>query len=413
MSTGDVIVDKYTLRGKDHFIVLEGKNKGDVDRPRLLKDCRFVSAAETDFFGSMPYHKYVWHFIVYPSPDGAGGLEHLSSTQISLSSGEGHRAQSVLAHEFFHLWNVKRTRAKVLGPFDYLHLPKTGALWWLEGVTDYYATVLPYRYGEWTEPELFDGMVRNYNLVESNPARLTVSANMASLKVADANGGRGNSNGFQISYYNLGWLAGLCLDSEIRYKTGGKHSLDDVTRALYDLCKNNKPGFEEDEIRKQCIRFGGPDLGPFYDKVVNEPGELPLREQLAKIGLKLNETSEPFVDAGFSPAAGFGAVRVINIHGPAEGKLMQGDTISAIDGTSLEGMTRTDMPAFLHTHVEMAQVGTPIALTVMRDGKVVDVSIDPVTSTRPLRTVAEDPAASPEAVMLRRGYLATKKPAVE
>jgi predicted metalloprotease with PDZ domain len=120
--------------------------------------------------------------------------------------------------------------------------------------------------------------------VRSNPARLTVSPYQASFQVAAANNGRGNSNGFQISYYNLGWLAGMCLDIEIRQQSGGKHSLDDVAHALYDLCKDNKPGFEEDEIRKQCIRFGGPSLGAFYDKVVMSPGELPIEEQLAKVG---------------------------------------------------------------------------------------------------------------------------------
>jgi len=414
VSTGDVLVDQYKLRGIDHYIVLEGKNKGDVDRARLLKDCRFVSAAETDFFGGAPYKKYVWHFIVYPAADGAGGLEHLSSTQISLSSGEGPRAQSVLAHEFFHLWNVKRTRAKVLGPFDYLHLPRTGALWWLEGVTDYYATVLPYRYQEWTEAGLFDGIVRNYNLVESNPAHLQVSPNDASLKVADAEGGRGNSNGFQISYYNLGWLCGLCLDTEIRYQTHGKHSLDDVTRALFDKCKNNKPGFEEDEIRKQCIRFGGPSLGPFYDQVVNNPGELPIKDQLAKIGLLLKESDEDYVDAGFTATSGFGGgVRAAAIHGPARGLLIQGDSITAIDGQSVGGLSRSDLTKLIHDHIEAATLGTPIALTLTRDGKEVRLAIDPVSATRKVRSISEDPNASPETVALRTGYLATKKPSVE
>ena len=258
ISTGDVLIDHYTLRGRDHAIVLEGSLKDRINRAKLLKDCRFVSSSETDFFGGAPYHKYVWHFVVYDAPDGGGGLEHLSSTQITLSTGEGPRAQSVLAHEFFHLWNVKRTRAKVLGPFDYLTLPKTGSLWWLEGVTDYYATLLPYRYGEWDRKLFYDGIVRNQNAVRNNPARLEISPYQASYRVDEANDGRGNSNGYKISYYNLGWLCGLCLDTEIRARTNNRHSLDDVTRALYQLCKDDKPGFEEDEIRKQCVRFGGP-----------------------------------------------------------------------------------------------------------------------------------------------------------
>jgi len=240
---------------------------------------------------------------------------------------------------------------------------------------------------------------------------LQVSGSQASMKVADAAGGRGNSNGFQISYYNLGWLAGFCLDTEIRYRTGGKHSLDDVAHALFAMCKNNKPGFEEDEIRKQCVRFGGPELGPFYDKVVDTPGELPLKEQLAKIGMQLTETSEDFADAGFNATQGpGGAVRVVGIHGPAEGKLTQGDTLVAIDGQKVEGLSRPDLTKLIHDHIEAATVGTPIALTVQRDGTPTDVAVTPVSGTRPVRKIGDDPNASPQTIALRTAYLATKKP---
>jgi len=413
ISMGDIFVDKYTLRGVDHYVVLEGDAKKDVDRARLLKDARFVSAAETDFFGGAPYHKYVWHFSVYPAPDGAGGLEHLSSTQISLASGEGPRSQSVLAHEFFHLWNVKRIRSSVLGPFDYITLPKTGALWWLEGVTDYYATLLPYRYGEWKRDMFYAGILSNYNSVETNPAHLKVSPNDASMRVGDANGGRGNSNGFEISYYNLGWLCGLCLDTEIRAESHGKHSLDDVIHALFDECKNDKPGFAEDEIRHQCIRFGGEALGPFYDQVVMRPGELPIGSQLAKMGLVLQQKEEPFVDAGFVAAANRGrGIRVVTVRDAAKGKLQVGDTVQSMDGQDLTTMTPVQVAAFLKEHVEGASVGKSISLVVMRGEDKVTVSVDPANSTRTVRSVIPDASASAEAVRLREQWLVSKTPSV-
>jgi predicted metalloprotease with PDZ domain len=410
ISTGDLIVEHYTLRGRDHAIVLEGSAKSKVDKERLLKDCRFVSAAETDFFGGAPYHKYVWHFVVFDAPDGAGGLEHLSSTQITLAAGEGPRAQSVLAHEYFHLWNVKRIRAKVLGPFDYLVLPKTGNIWWLEGVTDYYATLLPYRYGEWDRKGFFDGLIRNLNLVRSNPARLEISPYQSSYRVAEANDGRGNSNGYKISYYNLGWLCGLCLDTEIRARTNNRHSLDDVARALYQLCKDNKPGFEEDEIRKQCIRFGGPEMGAFYDQVVMSPGELPVEAQLAKMGLKIVEQDQTFADGGFNATAlreGHGA-RVEMIHGVADGKLMTGDVLLSINGHSLDSESGMDIARTLRAQMDGIAVGTPLALTVKRADQTVSVTIDPASATRKVRSVEEDPAANASAIALREGWLQTK-----
>lgn len=415
VSTGPgLIIEQYKLHGKDHFIVIEGAARNEVDKEKLLKDCKFVTAAETDFFGSVPYHKYIWHFVTYSSPDGAGGLEHLGSTQISLASGLGPRSESVLAHEFFHLWNVKRTRAKVLGPFDYLKLPKTGALWWLEGVTDYYASLLPYRYQEWTRDQFFDGVVRNLEAVRANPARLEISPYMASYRVDEANNGRGNSQGYKISYYNLGWLAGMCLDIEIRSKTGNQHSLDDVARGLYDLCKDNKPGFEEGEIRNQCVRFGGPDLGPFFDKVVMSPGELPVEEQLAKVGLKIQESNQEYADLGFSAAPSRQAkgMSVIRIHGPAETVLQSGDVLTSINGKATNGDMRSNATVF-SGEVAAAKVGTPISLEILRDGNPMTLTVTPVSTTRKVHTIVDDPAASPQAVSLRKGWLMTKSVAVQ
>jgi predicted metalloprotease with PDZ domain len=411
VSTGPGLeILQYRMHGNDHYIVLEGAARDEVDKDKILKDCRFVSAAETNFFGNTPYNKYVWHFIAYDAPDGGGGLEHLGSTQISLSTGMGPGLESVLSHEYFHLWNVKRSRPKVLGPFDYTTLPKTGLLWWYEGVTDYYASVIPYRYGEWKQDQFFKNLVRNMDAVENNPARLEISPYQASYRVAEANEGRGNSNGYKISYYNLGWLCGMCLDIEIRSQTGNKHSLDDVARALYNMCKDYKPGIAEDEIRKQCVKFGGSALGPFFDKVVMNPGELPIDEQLAKVGLKVETKDEPYVDLGFiafRSSEGTG-LSVGRIHGPAENILQTGDIVTSINGTSLAGNPRTAGAAFAKLR-DSAVAGSAMSLEIARDGKPMTVTVTPVAATRKVHQIGEDPAASAGAVALRGEWLFTKK----
>jgi len=410
VSTGSgLIILQYRLHGREHYIVLEGAARNNVDQDKILKDCQFVSEAEADFWGSAPYHRYIWHFIAFNAPDGGGGLEHLGSTQISLSTGLGPGIESVLSHEFFHLWNVKRSRPKVLGPFDYLTLPKTGLLWWYEGVTDYYACLLPYRYGEWKDEQFFKNLTRNLDAVRNNPARLEISPYQASYRVAEANEGRGNSNGYKISYYNLGWLCGLCLDIEIRSRTKNKHSLDDVAHALYDMCKDNKPGVAEDEIRKLCVRFGGPELGPFYDKVVMNPGELPINEELAKVGLRVDEWPESFADIGFSafPSRDHPGMRVGLIHGPGDGVLESGDVLTSINGKSLTGDMRSSGMAFIGER-DSAKVGTPLTLEVLRGDKTLSLSVTPVQGSRNVRRVVEDTAASPAALALRSEWLFVK-----
>jgi hypothetical protein len=76
-----------------------------------------------------------------------------------LSTEEGANTIQGMAHEFFHLWNAKRIRPLPLGPFDYTQLPHTGTLWWIEGVTDYYSALLPYRYGAWNRDAFPVGVV--------------------------------------------------------------------------------------------------------------------------------------------------------------------------------------------------------------------------------------------------------------
>ncbi|RZJ37606.1 MAG: hypothetical protein EON87_21980, partial [Brevundimonas sp.] len=92
VTMGAFLMDRYTVRGKPHFIAMRGVAKKNVDRKYLIKACKFISEMQGDYFGDLPYDRYVWHFAVNDRPDGAGGLEHLSSTQISLASGVGPRA---------------------------------------------------------------------------------------------------------------------------------------------------------------------------------------------------------------------------------------------------------------------------------------------------------------------------------
>lgn len=385
----NLIVDTYISRGKPHQIVMRGRPKDRVNREYLIKACKFVSDMQTDFFGGAPYNKYVWHFAVNDAEDGAGGLEHLSSTQITLARGVGPRAVSVLSHEFFHLWNVKRIRTKVLGPFDYTKLPKTGGLWWLEGVTDYYAHYLLHRYGWWDEKTLLDDILSNTNAVRRNPAHQEVSPYDSSYRVDEASNGRGNSNGWRLSYYNQGWLCGMVLDIELRAKTNGKYSLDDVTRALWSMTKNDQPGFAEDEIRKQLVRFGGASMGAFYDRVVMKPGDMALEETLAKAGITLATKQESFLDYGFTWGAGFrGAnVTVRTVSSGGEGKLEARDAIVAVNGTKLEGADGAAMNASMTKLMSGVKAGDTVKLSIMRGEEAMEVSVAAVSAKRPVMVV--------------------------
>jgi predicted metalloprotease with PDZ domain len=411
VSTGDLTVDSYLSRGKTHWIVMRGAPRTKVDRAKLLKACKFVSDMETDFFGdSAPYDHYVWHFAVNDNLDGAGGLEHLASTEITLARGVGPRVVDVLAHEFFHLWNVKRIRSKVLGPFDYTKLPETGAIWWLEGVTDYYAYTLLHRYGWTDDTSYFDTIGSNLTIIRRNPAHKEVGPNESSMRVGEDSSGRGNSNGYLISYYNLGWLAGMCLDIEMRSQTGGKHTLDDVEHALWNMCRDDKPGFEEDEIRNQIVKLGGRPMGLAYDRVVMWPDGMRIEQTLAKAGLHLVEKPESYVELGFTYGGGFGAstLRVTAVSGPAAGKLEVGDTIVGVNGSELGDETGRPMMMAVAMELRGAVAGKAIKLTISRAGKTSKVEVVPAAASRPAYSVQRVDYPTPEQKRLGDAWLAKK-----
>ena len=245
VTMGSYIEERYQEHGREHIIALRGPAKNWVDQQRTLQMARFVTQIETNFFGEAPYDLYVWHSWVYEGPDFAGGTEHASSTEMHLSAEEGPNALQGMAHEFFHLWNVKRIRSKPLGPFDYTRLPHTGALWWLEGVTDYYSMLLPYRHGAWNRDLFLEHAVDQINEVRENQARFEVSPYDSSYRIS-----RENPNNYKVDYYPTGWVLGMLFDIELRVRTNGKRSLDDIELALWNYARTISPALTK-------MRFGG------------------------------------------------------------------------------------------------------------------------------------------------------------
>lgn len=376
---------RYYLQGKPHILAFSGAKADAVDGRAIADACRKITETESAFFGGMPYDKYVWHFNVGEGENWAGGLEHLSSTQIGFGEKPGWRTYSVFAHEFFHLWNVKRIRSKPLGPFDYQKLPRTGALWWLEGVTDYYSGLLLRRNGMYDDPAYFVHILDSIRSQRANPARFEVSAYQASESVAEVN----NSTGYKISYYDTGYLIGLCLDLELRKQTGNRRNLDDVTRNLFRLCKG-KPGFEEGEIRRQLVLEGGESMGVLYDQIVMKPGELPLEKALGYAGLKLDKETKPVAALGFETKEENNQPVAAKIEGTTEVK--EGDVIL---------MTQRELNRLVRT----SAIGAVVDLKVRRGGSEMTVKHTIGSKPEVVWNLTSMPNATPEQMALRHHWL--------
>ena len=239
-----------------------------------------LARAETGIMGGAPNNLY--EFLLEVNGRG-GGLEHLNACRLPIGAFTSPQGFAPFAaHEFFHQWNIKRIRPRVLGPFDYEQPPRTHNLWFAEGVTDYYAYVAVRRAGLATEDRFLAHWKRAIATMQRNPARLQVTADESSWKVWEG----GDSQGFGgLSYYEKGALIGLCLDLKIRHVTNNRRSLDDVMKSLYRQCAPPNPGYGEDDIRDTVNKIAGQDLTEFYNLLARSTREMPFAECLAYAGL--------------------------------------------------------------------------------------------------------------------------------
>src|SRR5260370_40759165 len=231
----------------------------------MMAGVQKIVQTEVSLFGDIPYHDYT--FSLHLRANTGGGLEHLNSTALgfrrsNFATEEGYRNfWSLVAHEFFHLWNVKRIRPDALGPFDYTKENYTKLLWVAEGITDYYATLVLRRAGLISDKEFLEAEARAIQALQHTPGRLVMSAEESSFDTwikfyrQDE-----NSINSQVDYYNKGSILGLLLDLEIRKRSNGAKSLDDVMRYLYNEFFKKDRNYTPEDFQKSCEVMAGSSL---------------------------------------------------------------------------------------------------------------------------------------------------------
>src|SRR5436853_3181757 len=141
---------------------------------------------------------------------GAGGIEHANCTAISV--GSFATLASVSAHQFFHLWNVKRIRPQSLEPVDYTREMWTPALWFAEGVTSTYAAYTLVRTQIWGKEQFYFDLSEQISELESRPANQWQSAEQSSLDAWLEKYSIYNRPQDSVSYYTKGQILGVLLD---------------------------------------------------------------------------------------------------------------------------------------------------------------------------------------------------------
>ena len=245
--------------------------------------------------GEIPYRDYT--FILHLRANTGGGLEHLNSTALgfrrfSFQPESSYRSfLTLVSHEFFHLWNVKRIRPDALGPFDYTKENYTKLLWVAEGVTSYYQSLILRRAGLITDKEYLTTIASEFQSFQKVPGRRVMNAEEASFDTwikyyrQDE-----NSVNSQIDYYDKGAILGLLLDLEIRKLSRNAKSLDDVMRTLYtDFFKQGR-NYTPADFQRICEKMAGASLDDFFKRYVRGREEHDYNRALEGAGLRLDLT---------------------------------------------------------------------------------------------------------------------------
>jgi predicted metalloprotease with PDZ domain len=278
-------------------VVIHGDNykRHDVESA-LRKICTY----EIKLMDGAPYDQYTFIFHIGKDAGGSGGgMEHSNSTAIFVPSGE--YLANVSAHEYFHLWNVKRIRPVTLEPVDYTHEMYTRALWFAEGVTNTYASYALIRSGIWNKHEFYQDLASQITELEVRPAEHWQSAEESSLDAWLEKYALYNQPQRSVSYYTKGQLLGVLLDILIRDRTDNQHSLDDVMRAMnQDFAKSGKLYRDSLDVRLTAEKITGSSLEDFFTNYVSGAKPLPYSDLFLQAGLSLEQKESVRATLGFS-----------------------------------------------------------------------------------------------------------------
>jgi predicted metalloprotease with PDZ domain len=266
---GNQKIISFNVRGIPHYVVTE--DPITIDTVKYITDLKKIIEEAVEIIGEIPYKHYTFLIL----GEGMGGLEHRNSMAVFSSGGrygltdpEGYKSWlAFLAHEYFHLYNVKAIRPVALGPFDYDRENYTNMLWFSEGVTVYYEYLILNRAGFLNSEESLERIQTSITNYESIPGHLFQPVTMTSFDTWIQFFNRSeNASNTTISYYDKGCALGLLLDLKIRHETKNEKSLDDIMRILYyDFYKEKGRGFTDQEFQDVCEKTAGCSLYEIFE----------------------------------------------------------------------------------------------------------------------------------------------------
>lgn len=285
---------RFTLENQDYVLLNVGEN-AFWDGEQAAQDVEKIVGQTQWFWQVNPLERPYW-FMNFITGTG-GGLEHDHSTVLMTGHMQMRSRKSyikwlgLVAHEFFHVWNVRRMRPLGLADINYQEIQYTGQLWLAEGLSSYYDNLMLARAGLVNFNEYLELLATDIHRLETTPGRLEQSVTDASfdtwIRHYQPNANTLNST---ISYYTKGALIGFVLDAYLRKESRGRHDLDEVMQKMYGQYSNAP--YDEDAFRKIVTEIGGSEAGELVQSILTTTAELDFDAALSWYGLEILRASE-------------------------------------------------------------------------------------------------------------------------
>jgi predicted metalloprotease with PDZ domain len=393
-------IDLFELPGMTPHVSV-AVHGGKWNKKEVEEELRRICVYELRLMEGAPYEHYTFIIHLGEAAQGAGGgMEHANSTAISLHSAE--QLPNLAAHEFFHLWNVKRIRPATLDPVDYTKEQYTRALWFAEGVTNTYAAYTMARSQLWDKGQFYFDVSQQISDLEARPANRWQSAEQSSLDAWLEKYSLYNRPQESVSYYAKGQVLGMLLDILIRDRTDNEKSLDDVLRAMNnEFAKKNKPYRDSLDVRLMAERVAGGSFEEFFGKYVARAEPLPYARILPLAGLELRMAQRKRPTLGFFTERGASGEVIARDVDPessaAQAGLRSGDLILSWNGA--------EPPRNPERWIFSQKAGSEVRLRVRRDDHDASIDFRMDEATETFYQVAENSHAEAKAKRIREGIL--------
>ncbi|MDP9147731.1 MAG: hypothetical protein M3N22_08730 [Acidobacteriota bacterium] len=380
------------------WVVVHGDN---WKKKQVEADLKRICEYEIKLMGNAPFPRYT--FILHSGKAAAGaggGMEHSDATAIAVQSDE--YLPGLAAHEFFHLWNVKRIRPASLNPVNYTKEQYSRALWFAEGVTNTYGSYTLERSGIWNKQQFYHDLGEQITELEARPANRWQSAEQSSLDTWLDKYPLYERPEHSTSYYTKGQVLGVLLDILIRDRTANEKSLDDLMRAMNrDFAQAGKDYRDSLDVRLTAEKIAGGSFDDFFKQYVTGYDPLPYDAVLQLAGLELRIIEQRRASLSFdadNDVAGQLSVRSVESNGPAaQAGLQSGDVIV--------NWNRATPPAHPEFWARQQKTGAPLHLLVRRASAEINIDFRLGEATEKLYDVVEDGHATEKARRIRNGLL--------